>query len=955
MSSSPTVADLCTQLRLLLESSPDAISINEILARVDSFVLECSASQEASTLLYQLEVELEAVYDEVLCHALFPRVELFLAFLYHLRPVLPSIAIISTWFDLVLRPTLREPKLPLPAVNYAKELIITALDPGNNFSYSDAEDADSEADKQKERVGDFRRRLVDLYLLDAYNESSGDDVLEWAELDQDQRERKACWKSNLEDILVRIGLERPKDFFTELYHCFILPISRLQLLTLLNAYTSHPHFPAHADVLASHPLMTSLLHSLIFDNSSTVCTIALTILSKLLPVFAVKASGHLKSLLPLLLVVLARILCWKERPPWTPLLPASPETDDTDAEDAAASGDDGLNPREGARPLPIREDLDWTRLELTFDGAPSGAPSVHRYFTFLYYLFPYNTIRFLRFPVKYLNDSGLESVYALDWDAALDEEKIRSKSERLLRGHVLHPLLIWREPQEELEKPDFWSNYDIPQIVGGATMLDVRNAALGLRQQEQQGPLPVGAAQPSEQPPSPQYERASRPPSIAEPMSLVAEAEGGVDTAAPLSSSVETVHLGPELHSPDTPAAAAPVRLKVSLSEMVATSVALRSGFDVEIVDAPSEWSTTLFPLQPRTRSPSRNDGESPQPREEGGEPSPGPRPSDKATQGDGTVPAHVAQAISALQREILLLRNDLNLELWTARENVAHIGRLYKDRVLSRNEEAERQGLHNKLKEYKHMVTRLRRELKEEKDQAVTQRLRYTDWNRELQDRIAALRAEKKKWTSEAASMRAAEKEAKDTFAAQGKLLADANQLVFRLETQIKENAHKVDRLHDYETQIDQLIKLQRLWESDVQKLNDSKEYLIAFASKYRKMELRLEAYEKTLGQMDASAAVQRQQILVLESEVKHCKKQLETARRSSVHNAHAALPTELVKARETHERLRRENDELREEVEELNAMVEELKGKVSGRTGLIGSPRVGSPISPRSSPPRP
>ena len=36
---------------------------------------------------------------------------------------------------------------------------------------------------------------------------------------------------------------------------------------------------------------------------------------------------------------------------------------------------------------------------------------------------------------------------------------------------------------------------------------------------------------------------------------------------------------------------------------------------------------------------------------------------------------------------------------------------------------------------------------------------------------------------------------------------------MVFRLETQIKENAHKVDRLHDYETQIDQLIKLQRLW----------------------------------------------------------------------------------------------------------------------------------------------
>ncbi len=53
----------------------------------------------------------------------------------------------------------------------------------------------------------------------------------------------------------------------------------------------------------------------------------------------------------------------------------------------------------------------------------------------------------------------------------------------------------------------------------------------------------------------------------------------------------------------------------------------------------------------------------------------------------------------------------------------------------------------------------------------------------------------------------------AQDTFAAQGKLLAEATQAVFRLETRIKENAPKVDRLHDYEMQIEQLMKLQRLW----------------------------------------------------------------------------------------------------------------------------------------------
>ncbi|KAI0362191.1 hypothetical protein OH77DRAFT_1515479 [Trametes cingulata] len=944
MSSSTTVAELCAQLKLLLEGSPEAVPLSDLLGGVDAFVLECSASPDSSALLTQLEDELQVIYDDVVGHALFPQAEIFLAFLYHLRPVLPASSIISTWFDLVLRPALREPKLPLPAVNNAKELIISALDPGSSIAAADEDPA--EAEKQKERVGDFRRRLMDLYLLDAFNESSGDDVLEWAELDEEQREKKACWKANLEDVLVRVALERPQDFLTELYHCFISPTSRLQLLILLNAYTSQPAFSEHAHVLASHPLMTSLIHSLIFDNSSTVCTIALTVLIKLLPTFAVKACEQLKRLLPLLLVVLARILCWRERQSSSPIIPVLPDPDDSDEEDALASDDDEDVEREGSRPLPIREDIEWERLELTFDGPASKAPSPDRYFTFLYYLFPCNTIRFLRYPVRYLTDNGVDSLYAVEWEEALDEDKIRSKSEPLLRRHVLHPLLIWREAAEELEKPDFWAQYDIPRIVGGATMLEVRNAAtmlevrnaatmlevrnaaIGLRQQHPSGAPPA--------PRSPSIAAVSRPPSIVD----VGMSRSETTDSAPLSSSLETVH--PELEGDGSSVSAVP---KISLAQMVATSVALKSGLDIEIVDPSPAWSAALMPLQASTRSSSRAGRESSQPAEEQTESPPTPEHSEHENHEDGTLPRHVAQAISALQREVLLLKNDLNLELWTTRENVKHIGRLYKERVLSRNEEVERQGLHNKLKEYKHTVTRLRHELKEAKEQAIVARARYTDWNKELQERIAGLRSEKKTWTSQAAAMRAAEKEAKDTFAAQGKLLAEATQLVFRLETKIKENAHKVDRLYDYEKQIDQLIKLQRLWESDVHKINDSKEYIAAFASKYRKMELRLDAFESNEMHMEQDAAAQRQQILQLENKVKQYQKELEGARKASLLRQGASGADEYRRLQQTNERLRNENEELREEIEEVKAMVEVLKAQVSGRQGLVSSPRSSPP----------
>lgn len=49
--------------------------------------------------------------------------------------------------------------------------------------------------------------------------------------------------------------------------------------------------------------------------------------------------------------------------------------------------------------------------------------------------------------------------------------------------------------------------------------------------------------------------------------------------------------------------------------------------------------------------------------------------------------------------------------------------------------------------------------------------------------------------------------------LAAQADLLAEATARVFELETLRKEDKPKIDRLHDYEDKIAQLLKAQRLW----------------------------------------------------------------------------------------------------------------------------------------------
>ena len=178
--------------------------------------------------------------------------------------------------------------------------------------------------------------------------------------------------------------------------------------------------------------MQSLIYCLIFDNSATECTVGITVLTKLLPVFAVKACEELKRLLPSLLVVLARIVCWETRPYYT-----MPEL--------ALESFGGRNPESLVEPvvedrrdqpvpdsdnrLPIRSELQWKRLDQTFIGASATAPPRQQYFAFLYYLFPCNVIRFLRGPISYLGETTLESPYTLSWGEALDEAKIQSTSE----------------------------------------------------------------------------------------------------------------------------------------------------------------------------------------------------------------------------------------------------------------------------------------------------------------------------------------------------------------------------------------------------------------------------------------------------------------------------------------------------------------------------------------------
>jgi hypothetical protein len=209
------------------------------------------------------------------------------------------------------------------------------------------------------------------------------------------------------------------------------PRHRRPLLALLTTLAESPGFAADgAPRLAAHPLAGTLLASLQLDGDGVVLTAGVALLVRLLPMFAQHAPGALRALVPRLMRVLARLVCF-----------TGPAPDDATADDVLASSspvdssvdmDVTGSPQAAlyAAPVPLPGDaeLAWRPLEHPSD-TPPAVPDVRRLFTFLYYLFPCNIIRFLRGPVAYLVAHKIPTPYSRSWADALDEAQIKSRTE----------------------------------------------------------------------------------------------------------------------------------------------------------------------------------------------------------------------------------------------------------------------------------------------------------------------------------------------------------------------------------------------------------------------------------------------------------------------------------------------------------------------------------------------
>ncbi|CEL57354.1 Tuberous sclerosis 1 protein homolog OS=Schizosaccharomyces pombe (strain 972 / ATCC 24843) GN=tsc1 PE=1 SV=1 [Rhizoctonia solani AG-1 IB] len=740
----------------------------------------------------------------------------------------------------------------------------------------------------------------------------------------DERAQMAVWKSNLEDLLVSDGLTRPKELFEELDVSFKAnPESRLQLCILLNRLSRSPRKVSIPFVNSS--LFSTLLFSLQVDQSTTVFSIAITSLIMLLPALAVDAPAQLNTRLPALLTILGRIVCWKLR----------------------GEGKEG-------RSWKVKQELEWKRLNSTFESAgmlyvshtlsslvplkhltpavyfffppPAVAPNETRlYFTFMYGLYPCNTIAFLRSPVTFLRTHEHASMFTHDWDVVLDEDEIKSCSRPLLRGHVVHPSIILADAKSELADLARWKDKDVATVAAECTLLDIQNAhtSAGHSIAYYIPPTPQTSSHPT-----PQASGNNSLHPVGEPASgdNYLHPPGSANAARiPLPPSPAGSAQPPAQPQPDPSASpkSADGKSEKSLEIMVNTHATLT---------APSEPLLLI--------------GETPIPVVPAGTVSPRPRH------------AMAEEALSILQREVLILRNQLNFEIYLKELVQQHVGRLHQDKIVSRSEEAERQSLHVKLKDYKAKLTKAQEDLATIRAEAAGTKSRHTQWVTELQDKLTRFREEKRSWAAEAVELRGEVNDTRAALKAQNEALADALNEVFDLKQQLRESAPKVEKIAAYEQRIDHLVRAQALRDDspEMRAYQEDRAKLDEMISNYAKMELQLQSFEHANEQLTVLHKTQEDELNHARSQVTDLTRRLASATTQnpfsrSATKAAAAAQDRITQLETENGELSSKNMVLMDEVDEVKAMVEFLRSeRVNFGAGGPGSPvqRITSGMSP-------
>jgi hypothetical protein len=210
---------------------------------------------------------------------------------------------------------------------------------------------------------------------------------------------------------------------------------------------------------ATNDILDLVLDSLLLDTSNQLFALSLSTLVTVLP-FALPI---LTKRVPLLMVILGRAICWRDRP----------------FVDAGRSSMSAVT----RTPLP-QPSHPWT-VATCF--SPKDADDVVQstliekrvvdlYLIGLYGAWPSNVIGFTRNPPGYMEATQrVESVYDVPWDQVWEPGVIASRLMPLISDFQLHPSIITFTSTGELQDEKRWDKYDPSEFVSMCYLISDTN------------------------------------------------------------------------------------------------------------------------------------------------------------------------------------------------------------------------------------------------------------------------------------------------------------------------------------------------------------------------------------------------------------------------------------------------------------------------------------------------
>ncbi|KAI8090683.1 hypothetical protein BDF21DRAFT_334168 [Thamnidium elegans] len=361
-----------------------------------------------------------------------------------------------------------------------------------------------------------------------------------------------------------------------------------------------------------------------------------------------------------------------------------------------------------------------------------------------------------------------------------DEETFKGRTIPQVKRHMLHPNLVVMDAESELTDKTRWMKMEPPDVIAQIMGLDLTNAASRvvytvIDEDEEEHPDLLDQS--------------------------LWDKENDNTIKPPATSTKEPITETDDDTKP------------IMITSIVALHKALKSGAEVLVGD--DIWDAGVEPTTTANNT-----------------------LEEQPTSSNSDISTETKLLLAALKREVLLLRNELNFELFLKQQHLQHIGRLHREHVLDSSVEAERQQLYNTTRMLKAQLGQTTAALEKLKVESALTKQKHVKWEDEQSGKLRGYREARREWQNQMTNTAHQVKDYENQLTEQKVQLDDARQKIFELENELKTLEPTLNKMTENEHRVKQLTQQMLLWEEDTTHMEEQKRYIKGLLSQWWSME---------------------------------------------------------------------------------------------------------------------